>query len=129
TARDAGRTASLHGARELAPSHREGVPGGASTRLESPLPAEGLRHGLGALNCDGGEPLRCGLSNGSGPAGARRYCIGARALASGEPPDRRADERPAYGETMVQWQGRYSAAGRGPDGEGLYAAWRKARPY
>ena len=35
-------------------------------------------------------------------------------------------ERPAYGETMVQRQGRYSAAGRGPDGEGLYAAWRKA---
>jgi anti-sigma factor RsiW len=40
---------------------------------------------------------------------------------------RRADERPAYGETMVQRQGRYRTAGRGPDGAGLHAARREAR--
>src|SRR5262249_23522124 len=96
-----GRAVALYGADELAPSHREGAAVGAPARLEPPLCAERLRHGHGALDCHGGEPRRRRLSNGSGPGRAWGGHVGACALASGQPPHRRADERPAYGETMV----------------------------
>ena len=125
----AGRAAALYGADELAPAHRERAAGGAPARLEPPLRAEGLCHGHGALGCDGGEPRRRRHSNGSGPARARRRRVGACALAPGRPPDRRADERPAHGETMVQRQARRRAAGRRPDSAGLQADRRAARLY
>ena len=55
--------------------------------------------------------------------------LGACALASGRPPHRRADERPAHGETMVQRQARRRTARRRPDSPGLQADRRAARLY
>ena len=123
----AGRAAALYGADEPAPAHRDGAAVGAPARLEPPLRAEGLCHGLGTLGCDGGDPRRRSHSNRSRPARARRRRLGACALASGRAPHRRADERPAHRETVVQRQGRRRTARRRPDSPGLQADRRAAR--
>ena len=59
----------------------------------------------------------------------RRGRVGAYPLAAGRTSDGRGNERPAYGQAMVQRQARCGAAGHRLDRGRIYAAWRPSRLY
>ena len=108
-------------------SRRRFRPAARVRRAVAPLAAAGLCVWHGAVG--GGRRRRRvhGGAFGPGSADSRRRGVGASALVAGRASDRRAVERPAHREAMVQRQARGRAAGGRSHGAGLHLARRAAR--
>ena len=88
---------------------------------------KGFALGHRALGGGGGERRGGRAARRAGPAHARRCRLGASALAAGRPSHRRAVDRSAHGEAVVQRQARCRAAGRRSHRARLHADRRPAR--
>ena len=103
--------------------------GDSSSRLRPPRADRAARccrgFALGTRTVGGGRRRRDvrGGALGPGSAHPRRRGVGPFALVAGRSSDRRAVERSAHREAVVQWPARRRAAGGRPHGAGLHACW------